>query len=92
MSWTSQIQRTVSAARSTRRRQSASRLPADFDAAPGEYHGWYSLSGESTAWRYADKFVDGVLLPCEGGDCGSAPEPESAVQTDSWGRIKASLR
>ena len=64
----------------------------DFDSEPSEYHGFYNLAGQSGTWRSADRFVDGVLLPCEGGDCGSAPEPVSAVQVDSWGRIKAGLR
>ena len=64
----------------------------DYDSEPSSYHGFYTLAGQSGAWRTADLFVDGVLLPCEGGDCGSAPEPVSAVEVDSWGRIKAGLR
>jgi len=64
----------------------------DFDTEPSKYHGFYTLSGEPATWRYAERFVDGVLLPCEGGDCGTVRPPESAVHTDSWGRIKASLR
>ena len=41
---------------------------------------------------YADNFVDGQLIPCHTGDCGSAPPGVSAVHRDSWGRIKASFR
>ena len=64
----------------------------DFDAEPGDYHGFYTLAGQTQTWKFAERFVDGLLLPCEGGDCGTMPEPESAVKVDSWGRIKASLR
>jgi len=39
---------------------------------------------------FADKFVDGELIPCSVGDCSGGPS--SAVRSDSWGRIKASFR
>ena len=38
---------------------------------------------------FADNFVDGLLIPCDRGDCGSVPPGGTAVRTDSWGRIKA---
>ena len=41
---------------------------------------------------FAENFVDGELIPCHKGDCGSAPPGGTAVRVDSWGRIKASLR
>ena len=63
----------------------------DFDTEAGEYHGFHTLSGQPNTWREADNFVDGELIPCDIGDCGSAPLP-TAVAEDSWGRIKASFR
>jgi hypothetical protein len=63
----------------------------DFDTEAGAYHGFHTLSGQPNTWREADNFVDGELVPCDTGDCGSAPTP-TAVAADSWGRIKASLR
>ena len=41
--------------------------------------------------RTADAFVDGLLVPCDWEDCSRAGSV-SAVQADSWGRIKASFR
>ena len=64
---------------------------ADFDTEPGNYTGFYAIFGGANAWRTADDFVDGELIPCDFGDCGAAPEI-SAVGRDSWGRIKASFR
>lgn len=55
------------------------------------YHGFHTLSGQPATWRLAENFVDGQLIPCDTGDCGSAPTL-SAVQADSWARIKASFR
>lgn len=63
----------------------------DFDTEAGMYHGFHTLSGQPNTWREADNFVDGELVPCDVGDCGSAPV-DTAVESDSWGRIKASLR
>ena len=40
----------------------------------------------------ADSFVDGQLIPCQRGDCSGEEYSPSAVSTDSWARIKASLR
>ena len=37
---------------------------------------------------FADNFVDGELIPCYRGDCSGAT---TAVEQDSWGRIKASF-
>ncbi|MCC7262604.1 MAG: hypothetical protein IT369_08805 [Candidatus Latescibacteria bacterium] len=61
----------------------------DFDTDPGAYHGFHTLSGQANTWRMAENFVDGQLIPCDTGDCGNVP---TAVETDSWGRIKASLK
>ena len=63
---------------------------SDFDTEAGAYHGFHTLSGQPNTWRMAENFVDGELIPCDTGDCGSAPA--TAVQSDSWGRIKASVR
>lgn len=67
----------------------------DFDAGcaacdPGGYHGFHTLSGQPNTWRLAENFVDGELIGCDTGDCGSAPA--TAVEANSWGRIKAGLR
>ena len=40
---------------------------------------------------FAENFVDGELIPCNHGDCGSVPDEPTAVRLDSWGRIKAGL-
>jgi hypothetical protein len=63
----------------------------DFDTEAGAYHGFHTLSGQPNTWRMAENFVDGELVGCDSGDCGSAPLP-TAVAEDSWGRIKASFR
>lgn len=57
---------------------------------PSSYHGFHTLSGQPNTWRLAENFVDGQLIPCKTGDCGAAPI--TAVETDSWGRIKASFK
>jgi len=53
-----------------------------------------TVSGEigdpsSTHQGFAENFVDGELVPCFRGDCSGAT---TAVQMNSWGRIKASFR
>lgn len=63
----------------------------DFDTEAGAYHGFHTLSGQANTWRQAENFVDGQLIPCSTGDCGSAPTP-TAVAEDSWGRIKAAFK
>ena len=63
----------------------------DFDTEAGAYHGFHTLSGQPNTWRLAENFVDGELVGCDIGDCGSAPTP-TAVAEYSWGRIKAGLR
>lgn len=63
----------------------------DFDTEAGAYHGFHTLSGQPNTWRLAENFVDGELVGCDIGDCGSAPRP-TAVAENSWGRIKAGLR
>ena len=62
----------------------------DFDTEPGQYHGWYTLAGQSATWRVADNFVDGRLVSCT--DPGCSGYDFSAVRVDSWARIKASFR
>lgn len=59
----------------------------DFDTKPGEYRGYFTVAGQTGTWRDASLFADGLLLPCDVEDCGSAPP--SAVAANSWGRIKA---
>jgi hypothetical protein len=56
----------------------------------GTYHAFHNLNGLASTWREADNFVDGDLIGCEGGDCGAAPA--TAVESTSWGRVKASLK
>ena len=63
----------------------------DFDTEAGAYHGFHTLSGQPNTWRLAENFVDGELVGCDIGDCGSAPTI-TAVAQNSWGRIKAGLR
>jgi hypothetical protein len=53
----------------------------DWDV-PGTYHAFHTLSGQAATWRYAERFVDGRLIGAGGG---------TAVENDSWGRIKASF-
>ncbi|MEW6753539.1 MAG: hypothetical protein AB1505_21525 [Candidatus Latescibacterota bacterium] len=53
------------------------------------YHAFHTLSGLANTWRMADNFVDGELVGCTGGDCGEGP---TAVEAESWGRIKAALQ
>ena len=50
----------------------------------GHYRAFHTLSGQAATWRFAERFVDGRLVGA-GGDMGTA------VEEDSWGRIKASL-
>ena len=59
-------------------------------AVQGAYDGYYNLTGRLTTWRDASTFVDGILLSCAG-ECESVTDL-SAVEQDSWGRIKASCR
>lgn len=54
----------------------------DFDVAPAQYHAFHTLSGQAATWRYAERFVDGRLVGAGG---------VTAVENDSWGRIKASF-
>jgi len=55
----------------------------DFDTAPTEYRAFHTVSGQAATWRYAERFVDGRLVGAGGA---------TAVEDDSWGRIKASLQ
>ncbi len=57
---------------------------ADFDTEPGNYTGFYTIFGGESGWRTADDFVDGELIPCDSGGCGTLPDI-SAVGLDSWG-------
>ena len=73
----------------------------DWDVA-GTRHGFCTISGQANSWRTADSFVDGELVSCDGEGC----QPDaysywgrpmwfcenSAVQPESWGRIKAAVR
>ena len=53
----------------------------DMDTGPSEYRAFHTLSGQAATWRYAERFVDGRLV-------GTG---ETAVEEDSWGRIKAAF-
>jgi hypothetical protein len=53
----------------------------DFDTKPSAYRAFHSLSGNLIPWRYANHFYDARLIPAE----------ETAVESDSWGRIKGSF-
>ncbi|NKB68092.1 MAG: hypothetical protein GKR89_13605 [Candidatus Latescibacteria bacterium] len=56
---------------------------SDCDTQPGNCHGYFTLAGAQNAWRHAFQFVDVELV--------ASPRP-SAVQDDSWARIKASFK
>lgn len=58
----------------------------DYDSAPKQLHAGYSVYPSHDTFFTADFFADGVLV----GAGGAAPEV-SAVENDSWGRIKASF-
>lgn len=59
----------------------------DHDARPGEYHGVFSLSGEFSLGMFADQFVDGILI-----GAGTGVPGDTALESGTWGRIKASFR
>ena len=70
---------------------------ADYDAGDEDggpiRRGFHTLSGQDNTWIHADRFVDAELIPCDTGDCGASAEPlPTAVEDDSWGRIKATFR
>lgn len=54
----------------------------DTDQGPGQDRAFHTLSGQAATWRYAERFVDARLVGTGGA---------TAVEEDSWGRIKASL-
>ncbi len=54
----------------------------DTDQGPGQDRAFHTLSGQAATWRFAERFVDARLVGAGGG---------TAVEEDSWGRIKASL-
>lgn len=56
----------------------------------GTYHSFHTLSGLANTWRMADNFVKGELVGCDYDDCGAARI--TAVESESWGRVKASLQ
>ena len=53
----------------------------DTDKAPGQDRAFHTLSGQAATWRFAERFVDARLVGVGG----------TAVEENSWGRIKASL-
>ena len=57
----------------------------DTDKDVGQDRAFHTLSGQAATWRYAERFVDARLVGL-GGDGGG-----TAVEENSWGRIKASL-
>jgi hypothetical protein len=59
----------------------------------GTYHGFHTLSGLASTWRMADNFVEGELIGCDYDDCsGGTGDINPAVESESWGRIKATLQ
>ena len=54
----------------------------DTDQAPGQDRAFHTISGQAATWRFAERFVDARLIGAGGG---------TAVEENSWGRIKASL-
>lgn len=54
---------------------------------------WYRLAPNDPSDHgfSASYFVDAELIPCQVGDCSEAPKA-SAVQSNTWARIKASFR
>jgi hypothetical protein len=54
----------------------------DFDTEPAKYRAFHTITGQPATWRYADRFADGRLVSAGG---------STAVEADSWGRIKASF-
>ena len=55
----------------------------DMDEAPSVYKAFHTLTGQAATWRYAERFADGRLIGAGGGG--------TAVEDNSWGRIKASF-
>jgi hypothetical protein len=53
----------------------------DFDVEPRVYHAFHTLSGQAQTFKYAERFVDGILV---GADI-------TAVQSSSWADIKSSF-
>ena len=53
----------------------------DWDVA-GTYHAFHTLTGQEATWRFAERFADARLVGGTGG---------TAVEENSWGRIKASF-
>jgi len=54
----------------------------DFDTEPRAYHAFHTLSGQASTFKYAERFVDGILV---GADVGTA------VEQSSWAEIKSSF-
>ena len=54
----------------------------DFDTEPAAYRAFHTITGQPATWRYAERFADGRLVGAGG---------ETAVEENSWGRIKASF-
>ena len=48
----------------------------------GTYHAFHTLTGQEATWRFAERFADARLVGGTGG---------TAVEENSWGRIKASF-
>lgn len=61
----------------------------DFDEAPGQYHATHTFTYVGDGYYQAGSLADATLVPCTGGDCGDVP---TAVESNSWARIKASYR
>ena len=54
----------------------------DVDTEPAAYRAFHTVTGQASTWRYAERFADGRLVGAGG---------STAVESNSWGRIKASF-
>jgi len=54
----------------------------DFDTEAGAYHAFHTLSGQGATYRFADRFVDGILV---------GSDQATAVESASWADVKASF-
>jgi len=61
----------------------------DFDEAPAQYHATHTFTYVGDGYYQGGSLADAELVPCTGGDCGSTP---TAVESNTWGRIKASFK
>ena len=54
----------------------------DTDKDVGQDRAFHTLSGQAATWRFAERFVDARLIGLD----------DTAVEGNSWGRIKAGMK